>query len=215
VNNPVATSVCYGGQPCTVTWLDDGQAPLLSSIGACYVGLYNGNGTLIQQIEPVNVGDVHSLTFTPDPTAEPNAGGYYMNFTSVLLTVNETSHYAEFSADFTLANMSGDFASPVASDTATIAVPSSLLSASKASVGTTSTITYSFTGSYSSLATPAISTSSGASTRLSTTRGASSTSSTNTPSATTNTSAAEPAQRVPSTFLLALSASALFSFIYL
>ncbi|KAI0725082.1 hypothetical protein C8Q72DRAFT_854465 [Fomitopsis betulina] len=75
VNNPVATSICYGEQPCTVTWLDDGQAPLLSDIGACYVGLYNGNGTLIQQIEPVNVANVHSLTFTPDPAAGPNSGG--------------------------------------------------------------------------------------------------------------------------------------------
>ena len=62
-------------------WLDDGDSPLLNTIGATFVGLYNGNGVrcfgfgafvyslahhqrLVQQIEPVNVQSVHSLTFT-------------------------------------------------------------------------------------------------------------------------------------------------------
>ncbi|TFY53929.1 hypothetical protein EVJ58_g9164 [Rhodofomes roseus] len=81
VNNPTSTAVCYGGQPCTVTWLDDGQTPLLSEIGACYVGLYNGNRDLIQQIDPVNVASQHSFTFTPDATAGPDSSSYYVNFT--------------------------------------------------------------------------------------------------------------------------------------
>lgn len=55
VNNPVATSICYGEQPCTVTWLDDGQAPLLSDIGACYVGLYNGNGVRALPFCPITM----------------------------------------------------------------------------------------------------------------------------------------------------------------
>jgi hypothetical protein len=42
VTDPVASTVCHGGQSCDVAWVDDGQSPLLSSIGECTVGLYNG-----------------------------------------------------------------------------------------------------------------------------------------------------------------------------
>ncbi|EPQ51804.1 hypothetical protein GLOTRDRAFT_48095 [Gloeophyllum trabeum ATCC 11539] len=72
VVSPAAGSTCHGGQPCTVTWLDNGEEPLLSSIGACTVGLYTGTDELLQQIEPVNVGSAHSLQFTPDPAVGPN-----------------------------------------------------------------------------------------------------------------------------------------------
>ncbi|KAH9829578.1 uncharacterized protein C8Q71DRAFT_789964 [Rhodofomes roseus] len=217
VNNPTSTAVCYGGQPCTVTWLDDGQTPLLSEIGACYVGLYNGNRDLIQQIDPVNVASQHSFTFTPDATAGPDSSSYYVNFTSVELMVNSTSHYAQYSADFTLANMSGDLASPVASDTAAIAVPSSILSLSSNPIGSTSTITYSYTGSYSSLAVPSISTSTGATSRLSTSRTPSSTSASSSSSATSASSAAS-LRHVPScgvSAAFALAASVLLSVIYI
>src|SRR5258705_2338351 len=39
---PLQGSVCRANQPCTVTWLDDGRAPLLSSIGVSTVGLFTG-----------------------------------------------------------------------------------------------------------------------------------------------------------------------------
>jgi len=42
VTNPVQSTVCSGGQSCEIDWVDDGQSPLLSSIGECTVGLYNG-----------------------------------------------------------------------------------------------------------------------------------------------------------------------------
>ena len=75
------TTVCHGGQPCPVQWLDDGEQPLLTTMGPCYVSLYAGNEArlyvhvhffiwsnvaqvLIQQIEPVDVSTTHSLTFT-------------------------------------------------------------------------------------------------------------------------------------------------------
>ncbi|KZT64438.1 hypothetical protein DAEQUDRAFT_732675 [Daedalea quercina L-15889] len=219
VNNPTSTGTCYGGQACTVTWLDDGQTPLLSDIGACYVGLYNGNGDLVQQIEPVNVASVHSLTFIPDPIAGPDSSSYYINFTSVTLMVNSTTHYTEYSADFTLANMSGSLASPVASDTAAIAVPSSILSPSSNLVDSTSTITYSFTGSYSSLALPSISTSTGSVSRLSTSRASSSSSTGSSPSTTSaSSSSAAAARRVPScgaALALVCAAGLLLSYIYL
>ena len=78
------TTVCHGGQPCPVQWLDDGEEPLLATMGACYVSLYAGNEArlyvhnqfstwtnvaqkLIQQIEPVDVSTTHSLNFTVKP----------------------------------------------------------------------------------------------------------------------------------------------------
>ncbi|KDQ56634.1 hypothetical protein JAAARDRAFT_296512 [Jaapia argillacea MUCL 33604] len=74
VVTPSDGSTCHGGQPCTVTWLDDGELPLLTSIGACTVGLYTKDEQLLQQIEPVDVASTHSLTFTPNPEAGPNSG---------------------------------------------------------------------------------------------------------------------------------------------
>ncbi|KII91792.1 hypothetical protein PLICRDRAFT_105118, partial [Plicaturopsis crispa FD-325 SS-3] len=68
-------ATCYGGQPCTVQWLDDGSQPLLTSIGMSYVGLYTGDQHLVQEIQPVDVSAALSLTFTPDPKAGPNTGG--------------------------------------------------------------------------------------------------------------------------------------------
>ncbi|KAI8989110.1 hypothetical protein BD414DRAFT_415056 [Trametes punicea] len=73
VIEPTAGFTCSGGKPCTVEWLDDGTAPLLSQIGPCQVALYNGDHVLVQQIEPVDVSVVHSLTFTPDPKAGPDS----------------------------------------------------------------------------------------------------------------------------------------------
>ncbi|KAI0772729.1 hypothetical protein BD413DRAFT_473948 [Trametes elegans] len=73
VIQPRAGSTCTGGQPCTVEWLDDGSVPLLSQIGPCYVALCYGEQVLVQQIAPVDLSSVHSLQFTPDPHAGPNA----------------------------------------------------------------------------------------------------------------------------------------------
>jgi len=43
VTVPQPSTVCHGGQPCTVEWLDDGTSPLLTAIGICTVGLYSRN----------------------------------------------------------------------------------------------------------------------------------------------------------------------------
>lgn len=42
VIKPSQGSTCHGGQSCTVEWLDDGIAPLLSDLGVNTVGLYTG-----------------------------------------------------------------------------------------------------------------------------------------------------------------------------
>jgi hypothetical protein len=43
VITPAETTVCHGGQSCPVQWLDDGEQPLLATLGPCYVSLYAGN----------------------------------------------------------------------------------------------------------------------------------------------------------------------------
>ncbi|KAG2076240.1 hypothetical protein BDR04DRAFT_1004114 [Suillus decipiens] len=64
VTNPVQSTVCNGGQSCSVEWVDNGESPLLSDIGECTVGLYNGEMVLVQSLTSVNVANTNSFTFT-------------------------------------------------------------------------------------------------------------------------------------------------------
>ncbi|KZV62486.1 hypothetical protein PENSPDRAFT_591349, partial [Peniophora sp. CONT] len=73
VASPDSATTCTAGKSCTVTWLDNGVAPTVDTIGVCTVGLYHGTQQLVQTIEPVNVADSHSLTFTPQANAGPNS----------------------------------------------------------------------------------------------------------------------------------------------
>ncbi|KIM92162.1 hypothetical protein PILCRDRAFT_810171 [Piloderma croceum F 1598] len=127
VINPQPHSACQASKSCTVQWLDDGLAPLLSDIGVCSVGLYTGREKLVQTLSPVDVSATQSLTFEPDGKAGPDSDTYYIAFTSATLNnTNGTGPYQEFSPAFSLTHMSGTFASPVASDTSTKSIPSSL-----------------------------------------------------------------------------------------
>lgn len=180
VITPTTQSVCHGGKPCLVQWLDDGQNPLLATMGPCHVGLFSGNEKLIQQIEPVDVSTSHSLTFTPSPNAGPNSSTYYVQFTSV---TTSNSSLVAFSPNFSLDNMTGSFNSPVPELTSTIPVPPSVLSAHSNQISTslfgtissTSTSTSSPTRSHASSSTPSSGTPSPSSTspRASTTTSAS------------------------------------------
>ncbi|TFK75718.1 hypothetical protein BDN72DRAFT_452759 [Pluteus cervinus] len=67
VITPAVDSVCYGGQPCEVRWLDDGSIPLLNAFGLSEVGVYTGNQQLVQRLPPVDVSDTHTLEFTVMP----------------------------------------------------------------------------------------------------------------------------------------------------
>ncbi|KZP30848.1 hypothetical protein FIBSPDRAFT_94902 [Athelia psychrophila] len=129
VVNPLPTTSCRASHPCTVQWLDDGTVPLLSDIGVSMVGLYSGDEELVQTITPVNVNNVHTLTFTPDPKAGPNSNKYYIAFTSTtLMETNGTGYYQSFSSNFrySLTQMTGSLNSHPASDTSSKATPSSL-----------------------------------------------------------------------------------------
>jgi len=135
VVKPTTGTVCHGGQPCLVEWLDDGQSPLLTTLGPCDVALYSGNGDLIQQIEPVDVSTSHSLSFTPSPDAGPNSSTYYVQFTSITAS-NSSQSLVAFSPDFSLDRMTGSFNSPVPKLKSTIPVPLSVLSAHSNQVST-------------------------------------------------------------------------------
>ncbi|TCD68796.1 hypothetical protein EIP91_009810 [Steccherinum ochraceum] len=141
VTSPLQATTCHGGQPCTVQWLDNGEAPFLSDIGPCHVGLYNGRQVLVQQLDPVDVGATHSFVFTPDSNAGPDSGTYYVNFTSINPVKTTGKPYNQFSTFFKLADMAGSLSSPIASDTSTHAVPSSIAHPTSNSVQTTVTVT--------------------------------------------------------------------------
>ncbi|KAL4067427.1 hypothetical protein V8B97DRAFT_917627 [Scleroderma yunnanense] len=119
ITAPVATTSWPGGQPAAVTWQDDGQSPSLASFGAAKFSIYVGNAnqqTPLQLISAsVDVANVSSLTFTPDPTIGPNSGEYFIRVESLALKDAKSPQYPAlaFSAKFTLTNMSGTFNSSI------------------------------------------------------------------------------------------------------
>ncbi|KAK0205317.1 hypothetical protein DFS33DRAFT_1383209 [Desarmillaria ectypa] len=139
VIEPNSGSSCHGGQNCTVEWLDDGTWPLLSSFGVSSVGLYTGTQQLVQNLDPVDTSTTHSLTFTPIPEAGPNSDTYYICFTSTSVFDNGTAVMA-FSPFFQLDQMSGSFATPWESATASVAIPTSLMQTTADSTSELSTI---------------------------------------------------------------------------
>ncbi|KAF8622399.1 hypothetical protein AX15_007051 [Amanita polypyramis BW_CC] len=129
VTEPASGSTCHGGKSCTVQWLDDGNTPLLSSVGLCTVGLYTNHLQLVQALAYVNVSETHSFTFTPIPSAGPNSDAYYISFAPV-----SDMSYRGFSAWFALDDMTGSFSSPDPAATS-FSTPSSIRTTS--SIATT------------------------------------------------------------------------------
>ncbi|KAH9925128.1 uncharacterized protein B0H18DRAFT_1009971, partial [Fomitopsis serialis] len=89
VNNPVSTSTCYGGQPCTVTWLDNGQTPILSDIGAP-----------TQSRDPTPVVSTSHLCL-PNPRTPSSHGITQLYQLHVGGSHGQlTTHYTQYSSDF-------------------------------------------------------------------------------------------------------------------
>ncbi|KAL1699909.1 hypothetical protein EV121DRAFT_215260 [Schizophyllum commune] len=193
--SPASGSTCQAGQPCTVDWLDDGNSPKLASIGVSRIGLYMDNMQLVQSIEPVDVSATHSMTFTPNSEAGPDADSYYLVFTSTALTDASGTAYTEYSPFFRLTGMSGTRGQPVASLTSELPVPSTLTSDTFVSPVTPSISTVTVGTLSTSLSPiPSLSATSGGSTggasRMSTSRSAAATgSATASPSASAGTNA--------------------------
>lgn len=122
ITSPVASTTFTAGQPCTVTWQDDGQQPTLQAFGPAIVSIYAGNSqqqTLLQTItSSVNVATAQAVTFTPDPAIGPNGNQYFIRFQSISLKDATQIQYPAlaFSAKFTMSGMTGTFNSTVQSE---------------------------------------------------------------------------------------------------
>ncbi|KAF9045306.1 hypothetical protein BJ165DRAFT_1528193 [Panaeolus papilionaceus] len=137
---PSEASTCTGGQPCTITWIEDGVSPLLTDVGVSTIGLYTGKQQLVQTISPVDVTKTRTISFTPNPAAGPNSDAYYIAITSTTAKGNNSIPYTSWSPYFRLAGMSGSFDSPLPAATSPIPIPASLTRSSP-SASVTSTIT--------------------------------------------------------------------------
>jgi len=145
VTAPVATTTYQGGGTGVITWEDDGTAPSLSTIGTASVGIYAGNSqqqTLLQEIiGSVNVATTASIQFTIDPTIGPDGSDYFIRFQSLTYTdpTEPAYPYEQFSARFTLTDMTGTFNATVqaqingATGAASVAGPAATTSAKAAS----------------------------------------------------------------------------------
>ncbi|KAH9474778.1 hypothetical protein JR316_0013243 [Psilocybe cubensis] len=136
VYQPFSGSTCRAGEPCLISWVDDGSRPLLSAVGVATVGLYTGKQQLVQTISPVDVAKVHSVTFTPNPAAGPNSDTYYIAITSTTLQGNNSALYTGWSPSFVLTGMTGSFDTPLPSAVSPISVPASLTQPSATESGT-------------------------------------------------------------------------------
>ncbi|KAI5118908.1 hypothetical protein M0805_004684 [Coniferiporia weirii] len=128
ITHPYAGITCHGGSACSLTWADDGNAPLLSAIGVCDIALYQGTDTIVQQLAAgIDVSQTHELPFTPDADAGPNSDSYWIKVTALSARdPNSPSNaYTSYSGFFTLDGMSGETDKPVPSLTSTLPLPTS------------------------------------------------------------------------------------------
>jgi len=135
VTAPIASTTYNGGQSSVVNWQDDGNSPTLAAFGPAKISIYAGNAqqqTSLQLLNgSVDVSQVSSITFTPDPTIGPNSNEYFIRFESLSLKDATQPQFPAlaFSAKFTLAGMTGTFSAAVLSQiqgqtTAPLANPS-------------------------------------------------------------------------------------------
>ena len=151
--NPVASSALVAGESVEVTWMDDGAAPQLETIGVCSVDLCIGSWTkqeCIQNLaESVDVSKATSLSATIDPTVGENGLYYFIRFQSADYTANGVP-YQQFSARFRIDAMTGNFTeAEMALATAPTEAPtkSGSAAASGASGAATASVTAPISGS--------------------------------------------------------------------
>jgi hypothetical protein len=134
VTEPVASTTYTAGQSAIVQWQDDGNTPTLAAFGPAKISIYAGNAqqqTSLQLLNgSVDVSQVSSITFTPDPTVGPDSSEYFIRFESLSLKDATQPQFPAlaFSAKFTLAGMTGTFSAAVQSQingqtTAPLATP--------------------------------------------------------------------------------------------
>jgi len=112
LTSPTASTVFTAGQQGTVSWQESGDSPSLGQFGNATFAIYVGNAiqqTPLQTIATsVNVSSTSSFTFAPEADIGPNSSQYFIRVTSTSFMSGQ--YYAEaFSAQFTLAGMTGTF----------------------------------------------------------------------------------------------------------
>jgi len=117
VTSPVSTTTDSGGQPASISWMDDGNLPSLATFGNATISIYAGNALQQTNLQTLsngtNVAALSTLSFTPNPTIGPNSNEYFIRFQSINGKDNSSNPYEAFSAKFTLNNMTGNFSSIV------------------------------------------------------------------------------------------------------
>jgi len=122
VTLPVASTVDTAGQQAVVQWQDSGTAPTLAQFGPSKISIYAGNSqqqTLLQALNTsVDVSQVSSINFIPDPTIGPDSSEYFIRFESLSLPDPTQPQFPAlaFSAKFTLSGMNGTFSAAVESE---------------------------------------------------------------------------------------------------
>jgi len=148
VTAPVASTIDAAGQSAVVQWQDSGSAPSLSDFGPAKISIYAGNAqqqTLLQTLNSsVDVSQVSSINFIPDPSIGPDSSEYFIRFESLSLKDATQPQFPAlaFSAKFTLTGMTGAFSAAVLSQisgqsTAPLASQSSPAGASTPAAATT------------------------------------------------------------------------------
>jgi len=130
--SPIGTTSCTGGQPCTVSWKDDGNVPLLAAYGDCTIGVYAGSQneqSLMQAISPANAASTASVIFTVDPGMGENSNAYFIKMISTTAAdpTQPTYKATAYSAMFTLTGMTGTFNQTVKSQVAGTAASSGVV----------------------------------------------------------------------------------------
>jgi len=121
ITNPIASTTCAAGSQCEIDWKDDGNSPNLTAFSPANIGLWVGNAKQQTQVQAiatnVDVSNVSSIVFTPDPTVGANGNFYFVRFDSQSAKdpSNPANPAQAFSAKFTLSGMTGTFSAAVQS----------------------------------------------------------------------------------------------------
>jgi len=124
VTSPIEAISFTGGQPSTITWIDNADQPPLASFGLAKVSIYAGNSidqtslqTISESIDPTNP---MSLPFTPNASIGPTGSQYFIRFESLSNKDpnDPTIPLLAFSHVFTMNGMTGVFDAEVQSEIA-------------------------------------------------------------------------------------------------
>ncbi|KAJ1301112.1 hypothetical protein OPQ81_003527 [Rhizoctonia solani] len=139
---PVAGTVCKAGEPCVITWQDDGKAPTLAQFGDCTVGVYAGSSqqqSLMQNLAVTNAQTAGSVQFVPDPAMGEDSTSYFIKMISINTADPSNAQYkaTAYSAMFSLTGMTGKFNSTVQAQIAGTAGSSTAVLSSTAAPSST------------------------------------------------------------------------------